>query len=56
MLMAIACTVGFFLFLVYKVNYIIDTLKLDKGFDTEKTELSNNTGSDISILKLSFNC
>ncbi|WP_298307633.1 hypothetical protein [Flavobacterium sp.] len=45
-------SVGMFLVLLFKSDFIIDKLKLDKGFDDDKIIVGNLTNE--SILKLAF--
>ena len=40
-------TLGLFLILLFKTDFIIDILKLDKGFDEEQINLGNLTNESI---------
>lgn len=44
---SILVVVSFFLFLIFKTDFIIDKLKLDKGFDEEKIQFENLTNDSI---------
>jgi membrane-anchored glycerophosphoryl diester phosphodiesterase (GDPDase) len=46
-LASILISVGLFLALIFKPDYIIDILKLDKGFDEEQINLGNLTSESI---------
>lgn len=43
----ILVVVSFFLLLIFKTDFIIDKLKLDKGFDDEKIQFENLTNDSI---------
>lgn len=45
-------TLGLFLILLFKTDFIIDILKLDKGFDEEQINLGNLTNESIFKLAL----
>lgn len=45
-------TLGLFLILLFKTDFIIDILKLDKGFDDEQINLGNLTNESIFKLAL----
>lgn len=43
----ILLVLSFFLFLIFNTDFIIDKLKLDKGFDEEKIQFENLTNDSI---------
>ncbi|SFT54849.1 hypothetical protein SAMN05216474_1244 [Lishizhenia tianjinensis] len=53
-LVAILVSLGFLFFLIYKTTWLVDFLKLDKGFESPRINLKNINSGNIAVIIIFF--